>query len=280
MSESVIRQSVAIPMDELLIQEEGFNSRRIKIDPLSVKDLQADMQKNGLDQPIHVKEITGVPGKKYKVVAGFRRTMSAKWLNWKTIPAFIRNDLQDETEERVFNIRENMQRKELSLIDQAYAIKPFLAIHAGPQWIADKLGLSKRWINYLIQVGKLPEPIQKEIEANPTFFKQGHIDKLSSMNLDQMMAYVHDIKAHALRGADLPVRGKNKTSISDKRKWTQEEINDLLDAVYDALGPGIETRLLAWAAGNISNLDIIKDLHTTATDRDRVFIPPETLGMI
>lgn len=279
MNSEQTRQTVAIPFDDLLIEEEGFNSRRENITPFSVKNLQEDMAKNGLDQPIHVKRISH-PKYKFKVIAGFRRSMSAKWLGWKTIPAFIRDDLQDEQAERIFNIRENMQRKDLSLIDQAYAIKPFLAKHASAIWIADKLGLSKRWINYLILVGKLDQSIQKEIEANPTIFKQGHIERMVDMKLVDAQKYVHDIKAHASRGENMSLRKPKKTILSDKSRRTVQEINDLLDSVYDALGPGIETRLLAWAAGNISNIDVIRDLQMVAIDRDCTYIPPESFGNI
>jgi ParB/RepB/Spo0J family partition protein len=274
------KQTVAIPMDELLIQEEGFNSRRERITPFSVKNLQQDMAENGLDQPIHVKTLHGHPTKKYKVIAGFRRTFSARELGWKTIPAFVRDDLSDEQAERIFNIRENMQRRDLSLIDQAYAIKPFLAKYASAQWIAEKLNLSKRWINYLIMVGKLDDSIQKEIEANPSYFKQGHIERMVDMKLPDAQKYVHDIKAHASRGENLKIRKPKMTRLSDKSRRTVQEINDLLEAVYDALDPGIETRLLAWAAGNISNIDIIRDLIAIANDRDRTFIPPESFGMV
>lgn len=282
MSETIVRQTIAVPLDDILIVEEGFNSRREKITPGSVRELQEDMAVNGLDQPVHLQPLPydHPSGKKYKVMAGFRRTLSAKWLNWKTIPAFVREDIRDETEARVFNIRENLQRKNLSLIDEAYAIKPFLDIGASPRWIAEKIGMSKRWVEQRITVGKLPDAIQDQVAAYPTFFKQGHIEKLAELPLEKAMEYVNQIKTHAQKGEVLPVRGKHKTSINDVRKRSVSEINELLEAIYDSFGPGIETRLLAWAAGNISNFDILKDLNAVAADRDKIFIPPENLSAV
>ena len=268
-----LHQQELIPLDLIDSAEEGFNSRRELITPFSVRELQKDMAERGLDQPVHVKRV----GERFRLIAGFRRTKAARLLGWKTIPAFIRNDVCTDTEERIFNIRENMQRKELSLIDQAYAIKPFLEKYASPEWIADKLGLNVRYIRYLIKVGKLDLSIQNEIEAHPEYFKPGHVDKMLTMTLEEAQKYVHDIKQHGDRGEKIPVRGKHKQDILSKRKRSIEEVNSMLDAFYEAFGPGIETRLLAWAAGNISTLEVLKDIKQEALKRDVTFIPPEEL---
>lgn len=262
-----------IPLDLIDSEEEGFNSRRELITPFSVRDLQKDMAERGLDQPVHVKK----SGDRYRLIAGFRRTKAARLLGWKAIPAFIRNDVCTDIEERIFNIRENMQRKELSLIDQAYAIKPFLEKYASAEWIAEKLGLNVRYIRYLIKVGKLDISIQNEIEAHPEYFKPGHVDKMLTMTLEEAQKYVHSIKEHGDRGEKIPVRGKHRADVLSKRKRSVDEMNSLLDAYYEAFGPGIETRLLAWAAGNIATYELLKDIKQEAIKRAVTFVPPDDL---
>lgn len=279
MSIAEARPTVMVPLDEIAIIEQGFNSRREQITPGSIRQLQEDIGENGLDQPVHLIPVNNLPGKKYRVMAGFRRTRAVENLGWKAIPAFIRDDIKNEDEARIFNIRENIQRKNLTIVDEAYSIKPFLDNGAPIKWIAEKIGMSPRWVEQRVMVGKLPDIIQTEISANPTWFKQGHIERLIEMGTDfaKQQAYVHDIKTHAARGEALPVRGPNKSKLSDKRKRTVGEIEELLNAIYDCIGPGIETRLLAWAAGNISNSDIINDMNAVALDRSALFVPPENL---
>lgn len=279
MSIAEARPTVMVPLDEIAIIEQGFNSRRETITPGSIRQLQEDIGENGLDQPVHLIPVSNIPGKKYRVMAGFRRTRAVENLGWKAIPAFIRDDIKNEDEARIFNIRENIQRKNLTIVDEAYSIKPFLDNGAPIKWIAEKIGMSPRWVEQRVIVGKLPDIIQTEISANPTWFKQGHIERLIEMGTDfeKQQAYVHDIKTHAARGETLPPRGPNKSKLSDKRKRTVSEIEELLNAIYDCIGPGIETRLLAWAAGNISNSDIINDMNTVALDRSTLFVPPENL---
>jgi ParB/RepB/Spo0J family partition protein len=277
---SEIRIPVPVAINEILIDESGLNCRREKITPISVKNLQEDIQKRGLDQPVHVKHLppNHPSGKKFQLLAGFRRTISCRNLGMEFIPAFVRDDVANELDVRAFNIRENLQRKDLSIIDEAYALKPFLEFGASPSWIAEKLGMPKRWVQERIDIGKLPDLIQDEVAAHPNWFKPGHLEKMLDMGLEEAQKYVHDIKQHAIRGETLPVRGKHKSTGTSERKRSVGELVALKEAIYDCLGPGIETRILAWAHGAISTFDIVDDLAHRGCQQNKMFIvPPELI---
>ncbi len=282
MAEPKLHKTDLIDIDTIFIDDADFNCRREKITPASVEVIMEDMKARGLDQPVHVypfpKEHPS--GKKYKLLAGYRRTHAAIWLGWTKVPAFIRNDIAADVDQRAFNIRENLQRKNLTIVDEAYAIQPYVKMQASSKWIAEQIGMSKRWVEERITIGRLPDCIQDEIAKHPTWFKRGHIERMVDMPLQKQMEYVHQIKTHAANGENLPVRGKNPTKGTDKRKRTYEEMMSLGNAIYDAFGPGIETRLLAWARGDITNYAILEDLNVVAIDRNRVFIPPEDISAL
>src|SRR5574338_110069 len=81
------------------------------------QDLRAladSIQRDGLQQPIVVCPCSNVPGKKYRVVAGFSRLAAHGLLpNVTHIPCIIREDLS-EVEARKINVVENLIRKNLN----------------------------------------------------------------------------------------------------------------------------------------------------------------------
>lgn len=109
-----------VPVKE--IHRDHRNARR-HIDPQALADLQADIKKNGLINPI-----TLIPrdGGGYTLVAGERRFRAVVNLGEEMIWAHVREGLTEEEIEGV-HLAENIQRESLPAIDEAEAFERQLA---------------------------------------------------------------------------------------------------------------------------------------------------------
>lgn len=84
-----------------------------------IKDLVDDLQQNGQQFPVILRP--GVEEGKYQLVSGFRRCRALVALEWPTVKAIVRHDLDDD---KAFAISflENDKRKSLTGVDKAHAI--------------------------------------------------------------------------------------------------------------------------------------------------------------
>ncbi|HZS04810.1 MAG TPA: ParB/RepB/Spo0J family partition protein [Blastocatellia bacterium] len=105
-----------IPLDQ--IAADPRNTRR-HFSRAKLRELAADIRRQGLLQPVIVREIKPATegGAKYQIVAGERRYRAAKEAGLKEIPAGIRS--LDETEALSVQLVENLQREELHPLDEA-----------------------------------------------------------------------------------------------------------------------------------------------------------------
>ncbi len=122
-----------------------------------INELAATLAQHGIIQPIVVRE---VGDGKFEIIAGERRWRAALKLGWSTIPAIINNLNDNET--AAIALIENLQREELSPIEEAFAFEKLLAIHMLTQErLAIQLGVSQSTIANKLRLLKLPESIQQ-----------------------------------------------------------------------------------------------------------------------
>ena len=76
---------------------------------------------------------------KYEIIAGERRYRAMKKLGWSEVPAIIRE--LDDKETASIALIENLQREELTAIEEAYAYEKLLELHSLTQEaLAQRLG--------------------------------------------------------------------------------------------------------------------------------------------
>jgi len=267
-----------IKMSEIHMDEE-FNSRGV-IAPIDVADLVRDIEKRGLIMPVTVApyppEMVAKTGKKYRLVAGYRRSTSCRVLGWTSIPAIIRADMVDEAEARLFNLSENVQRKELNILQEAVALAKLKALGVSRQDVAEKLGMSQGWVQMRFMLLDLPVEVQREVAAG--LFTHAQIRELYTVfnqeGKESCFEAARLLKEAKSRGRKITV-DPNKKKPSSKRHRTRSEIFEMMAMIQTSLGNGLFTRCLAWAAGEISDADLYGDLKERATRDNKVFTPPE-----
>jgi len=112
----------------------------------------------GLIEPVVVRPM----GDKFQLISGERRWMACKKAGFKSIPAIVKkvNDLQALE----MGIIENIQREELTPMEEARAYDRLLAHDLKPQDIAEKVGKDRSTVTNLLRLLKLPEEIQSLID--------------------------------------------------------------------------------------------------------------------
>lgn len=197
---------------------------RTLFDDEKIQELAQTLQTHGMIQPIVVRKKNE---ELYEVIAGERRLRAAKSLGWERISAIIRQ--LDDTETASIALIENIQREELSVIEEAKAYKQLIKMHELTQEaLAQRLGKSQSTVANRIRLLTLPEIVQqalverqlterharalmrlKETEMIETFFHKVIENDLNVRETEAM------IKEH-LAGKDTKPKKRRKAQIISK----------------------------------------------------------------
>jgi ParB family chromosome partitioning protein len=96
----------------------GKSQPRKHFDNLGLQELAHSIDKQGLIQPIVVREIGA---DRYEILAGERRFRACQSLGWKDIPAIVRTSTDREA--LALALVENLQRSDLNPLEEAEAFK-------------------------------------------------------------------------------------------------------------------------------------------------------------
>jgi ParB family chromosome partitioning protein len=128
---------------------------------IELEELSLSIAKKGLLQPIIVRTVDNKTF--YEIVAGCRRYLACKKLGMRKITCQITH--LDEKEAFEVSIMENIQRKTISVMDEAIAFKAYVLDYGwgGVSELADKLGKSISYITKRIMLLDLPKDIKDSI---------------------------------------------------------------------------------------------------------------------
>lgn len=193
----------------------------------NIKDLAESMKAVGLLQPITVRS----KGDKYEIVAGERRYKAAQLLKWETIPSMVRNISDDEMLE--IQIIENLQREDVSPLDEAHAFKTLLQKES-IDWLSSKIHKSKKYIADRLKLNDLVKEAAEHVKKG--ILPLGHavvISKLSYADqqacLEKCMDTSYEIGDDNLEYCKVPLE-ELKEFISDEIMLDLDKVNfDLED---------------------------------------------------
>ena len=142
-----------IPTDDIIPNR--FQPRTI-FDDEKIEELSRTIHIHGIIQPIVVRPLEDG---RFEIIAGERRWRAMKKLGWDTVPAIIK-DLND-TETASVALIENLQREELSPIEEAMAYGKLLELHQLTQEaLAQRLGKGQSTVANKLRLLKLPQEVQ------------------------------------------------------------------------------------------------------------------------
>ncbi len=135
-------------------------SVRKVFDEYELRRLADSISSNGIIQPISVKR---VEDGKYEIIAGERRYKAAVIAGLRRIPCILHR--LDNKTTAVYSIVENLQRRDLSIFEQAEALKKLSSYYGMPQIeIAVKLGISQSTVSNKLRLLKIDTHLRERIE--------------------------------------------------------------------------------------------------------------------
>jgi ParB family chromosome partitioning protein len=130
---------------------------RQAMDREGLQELVASIKENGLLQPVLVRP---VPDGGFEVVAGGRRFRAVQELGWDHVPVVVR-DVDDRTM-LVLALIENLQREDLSPLDEAHAYRRLVEEFGLTQaQVAGRVGRDRSTVANTIRLLGLPEAVRQ-----------------------------------------------------------------------------------------------------------------------
>jgi ParB/RepB/Spo0J family partition protein len=250
-----------------------FNCRG-ELSAVDCADLARDIEAKGLLQPVVLSQLdqdtAAKTGKKYRLLAGFRRCFAHTILKRDSILAIIRSDVVSETEARVINLTENLHRKELNIFQEAKAIEHLFRLGLSEALISERLGQPRGWVQIRHMLLRLPEPVQHEVKVGT--IKQTSIRELYTIhrtgNSEALNEVVRKVKDDNIKGNTKP-RSLLPMAMKKQQKVVQPrgDVEGMCIYLVNCKLQGLATKCLAWASGNISLDDLFKAIKAEAETR-------------
>ncbi|MDE3840477.1 nucleoid occlusion protein [Bacillus methanolicus] len=145
-----------IPIEDIVPNR--FQPRTV-FDDEKIEELARTIHTHGIIQPIVVREFGQ---NQFEIIAGERRWRAMKKLGWDEVPAIIKN--LNDTETASMALIENLQREELSPIEEAIAYGKLLELHNLTQEaLAQRLGKGQSTVANKLRLLKLPNEVQEAL---------------------------------------------------------------------------------------------------------------------
>lgn len=147
------------------IHTSPLNPRKT-IDEGDLQDLSNNIKQQGLLQPITVRPIEADDTKplcgEFEIICGERRYRAVSMLEEDTIPCIVREMTDEEALDAM--ITENLQRKDVDPIEEAFAFGQLLKTGKTVEQIADRFGKSKRFVQERIKLDNLLPDLKKMVK--------------------------------------------------------------------------------------------------------------------
>lgn len=184
---------------------------RKEFDEQALSELAESISQHGLLQPLLVRPLT-LGG--YQIVAGERRYRASRMAGLTEVPVIIKELTDTETME--IALIENLQREDLSPVEEALGYKALIDEHGFSQEeVAKSVGKSRPAVANALRLLKLPDNIMEYLKDGK--ISAGHARALLMLENEELMTELAD----EIVAKDLSVRQVEK--ICKKKPTVQKE---------------------------------------------------------
>lgn len=184
---------------------------RKEFDEQALSELAESISQHGLLQPLLVRPLT-LGG--YQIVAGERRYRASRMAGLTEVPVIIKELTDTETME--IALIENLQREDLSPVEEALGYKALIDEHGFSQEeVAKSVGKSRPAVANALRLLKLPDNIMEYLKDDK--ISAGHARALLTLENEELMTELAD----EIVAKDLSVRQVEK--ICKKKPTVQKE---------------------------------------------------------
>lgn len=227
-----------------------------------IEELAISIQKNGVIQPIIVKQ-NGINS--YEIIAGERRWRASKLAGLKKIPSIVVNYTDREMLE--ISIVENVQRDNLNCIEEACSYKRLIdEFQYNHEDIAKVIGKSRTHISNLLRLISLPEYIQNHIKDGK--LSMGHARALINIKNNESIADKIISESLSVRETENLIKSlssqlsiNNENTNTTKKSISNENLKKLEQTLTEKLGMDVTIKDSGKKGSIIINFDSIEKLQ-------------------
>ena len=199
-----------IPTTSLKLTEIEPNKEqpRKDFDDTALAELADSIREHGMLQPLLVRPM--VNGR-YQIVAGERRWRASRMVGLAEVPVVIRE--MTDTEAMELALIENLQRKDLNIIEEALGYKTLMETYGFTQEkVAQRVGKSRPVIANALRLLSLPPKVEKMVRDGQ--ISAGHARALLSLDDPKVM----EETAGRILSQGLSVREVERLSVPKKQR--------------------------------------------------------------
>ncbi len=218
----------------------GVYQPRKNFDATELDELASSIKENGLIQPIILRKVDDEDH--YEIIAGERRFRAAIIAGLSSIAAIVKKINNHEALELA--IIENIQRSDLSLIEEAFGYKQLIEEFAYAQdQVAKRVGKSRSHIANLLRLLTLPQSVRDSLDQK--LISMGHARAIINSNDPEKLAkkaiaealtvrhiedLVRDEKIEKIKNIPVLVRTESKIKFVNSEHLTglENKLSDLI----------------------------------------------------
>lgn len=208
---------------------------RMHIEPEELIEIADSIREHGVIQPLIITK--DKDSDKYFLIAGERRLRASQLAGMKTVPVVLKDSSPQEMLELA--IIENVQRKDLNPLEEAYAFKQMQdEFGISQDIIARKVGLSRVAVTNKIRLLNIPDEVKEDVLNEK--LSEGHARALLGIKDRVSLIAAADLvikRGMSVRETEALVRKINYGKGSTTRSWKKT------DKVTDAYSTRLSQKL-------------------------------------
>lgn len=148
--------------ETVALDELTDNPNNPRTDVGDVTELAASLDAHGMIEPVIA---TRRDAGGFTIIAGHRRVAAAREAGWQEVPVLVRDDLTDPGAALEAMIIENLQRSDLTPLEEANAFRDLRGLGLTQTDIAERVGINQGTVSKRLSLLKLPERAQAMLTA-------------------------------------------------------------------------------------------------------------------
>lgn len=213
-----VKQNVVmIPVAQIIANR--FQPRQ-RFDATAITQLAQTIDEHGLLQPIVLRQYQP---DHYEIIAGERRFRAVSQLKWAEVPAIVEDFDDDETASMA--LIENLQREELTAVEEATAYRQLMNLnHLTQAQLATGIGKSQGFVANKLRLLKLTKPVQDAILNRQISERHGRA--LLALSDAQQVTILHQVIDRQLTVKETEALIKaQKVEPKHRRKISRQGVN-------------------------------------------------------
>ena len=205
------------------------NQPRTHFENEKIQELAESIKKNGLLQPIVVRPYGDV----YQIVVGERRYRACKLADLEEVPCLVQD--YDENETATAALVENIQRENLSAIEEALAYQSLLDNqNLTQEQLAKQVGKSQSTIANKLRLLQLPITVQEAVKKKE--ITERHARALLQLDsTEKRINMLKEIISKGLTVDETEKKIKQKTTVKPKIKKISQNVRIAINTIDQAI---------------------------------------------